>query len=84
MTRYTDRVGLSTLSISKPLSPADALPAISGLLTFLQVIPTPTRAVAGWMHLLRRHHVTGRDVFDLQIVATMQANGIQRKYTIRA
>jgi predicted nucleic acid-binding protein len=42
---------------------------------------SPTRAVAGWMQLLRRHPVTGGDVFDLQIVATMQANGIQRIYT---
>jgi predicted nucleic acid-binding protein len=25
--------------------------------------------------------VTGGDVFDLQIVATMQANGVQRIYT---
>jgi hypothetical protein len=31
--------------------------------------------------LLRRHPVTGGDVFDLQIVAAMQANGIQRIYT---
>jgi hypothetical protein len=27
------------------------------------------------------HPVTGGDLFDLQIVATMQANGIQRIYT---
>ncbi len=39
------------------------------------------RAVAGWMQLLQRRPVTGGDVFDLQIVATMQANGIQRIYT---
>jgi predicted nucleic acid-binding protein len=37
--------------------------------------------VEGWLELLRRHPVTGGDVFDLQIVATMQANGIQRIYT---
>jgi len=33
------------------------------------------------MQLLQRHPVTGGDVFDLQIVATMQANGINRIYT---
>jgi predicted nucleic acid-binding protein len=33
------------------------------------------------MQLLQRHPVTGGDVFDLQIVATMQANGVQRIYT---
>ena len=32
-------------------------------------------------HLLRRHPVTGGSVFDLQIVATMLANGINRIYT---
>jgi len=37
--------------------------------------------VAGWMELLARRPVTGGAVFDLQIVATMQANGIQRIYT---
>jgi predicted nucleic acid-binding protein len=48
------------------------------------VLPTPARVVAGWMQLLLRHPVTGGEVFDLQIVATMQANGIQRIYTCNA
>ena len=50
----------------------------------IQVLPTPTRAVAGWMSLLQRRPVTGGDVFDLQIVATMQANGINRIYTFNS
>jgi len=33
------------------------------------------------MALLQRHPVTGGDVFDLQLVATMQAHDIQRIYT---
>ena len=33
------------------------------------------------MALLRRRPVTGGDVFDLQLVATMQAHHIQRIYT---
>ena len=32
------------------------------------------------MDLLRRHPVIGGDVFDLQIVATMQDNGVHRIY----
>jgi predicted nucleic acid-binding protein len=64
--------------VSKPRSAADAVAAISGLLGFLHVLPVPARAVDVWLDLLRRHPVTGGDVFDLQIVATMQANGIQR------
>jgi predicted nucleic acid-binding protein len=47
----------------------------------LYLLPTPVRSLAGWMQLLQRHPVTGGEVFDLQIVATMQANGIQRIYT---
>jgi len=47
----------------------------------LYVLPSPARTVAGWMQLLQRRPVTGGDVFDLQIVATMQANGVQRIYT---
>jgi predicted nucleic acid-binding protein len=33
------------------------------------------------VHLLARHAVEGAGVFDLQIVATMLANGVQRIYT---
>ena len=64
-------------------SPTEALRIISAMLALpgLQVLPVPARAVAGWMELLQRHPVTGGDVFDLQIVATMQANGVQRIYT---
>jgi len=37
--------------------------------------------VEGWLDLLRRRPVTGGDVFDLQLVATMLANDVQRIYT---
>ena len=70
--------------VSKPRSPEDAVRAISTLLTFLHVLPVPARTVDAWLELLRRDPVTGGDVFDLQIVATMQANGIQRIYTFNA
>ncbi len=64
-------------------SPTEALRIISAMLALpgLQVLPIPARAVAGWMELLQRRPVTGGDVFDLQIVATMLANGVQRIYT---
>ena len=70
--------------VPKPRSPADALSAISGLLSFLQVLPIPVHAVEGWIALLRRRPVTGGDIFDLQIVASMKANGVQRIYTYNA
>jgi predicted nucleic acid-binding protein len=64
-------------------SPTEALRIISAVLALpgMRVLPAPARTVAGWMELLRRHPVTGGDVFDLQIVATMQANGVHRIYT---
>src|SRR5437667_3999701 len=67
--------------VPKPRSPEDALRAITSLLEFLHVLPIPARTVQGWLDLLRRHPVTGGEIFDLQIVATMQANGVQRIYT---
>jgi len=64
-------------------SPSEALSIISAILALpgIHVLPTPARVVAGWMQLLERRPVIGGDVFDLQIVATMLANGIQRIYT---
>jgi predicted nucleic acid-binding protein len=70
--------------VPKPRSSDDALRAIAGLLAFLHVLPIPARTVEGWLDLLRRHPVTGGSVFDLQIVATMQANGINRIYTFNS
>ena len=67
--------------VAKPRSPAEALDAISDLLTFLHVLPVPALVVESWMGLARRHPVTGADVFDLQIAATMQANDVRRIYT---
>ena len=69
--------------VAAPRSPAEAIDAISALLALpgIRLLSTPARAVAGWMALLKRHPVTGGDVFDLQLVATMLANDIQRIYT---
>jgi predicted nucleic acid-binding protein len=67
--------------VAKPRSSAEVLDAISDLLTFLHVLPIPAHVVDGWLNLVRRHPVIGADVFDLQIVATMQANDVQRIYT---
>jgi predicted nucleic acid-binding protein len=64
-------------------SAAEAATIIAGLLVLpgLHVLPAPMQAVKGLMELLQRYPVTGSRIFDLQIVATMQANNIQRIYT---
>src|SRR5262249_2663018 len=67
--------------VANPRSPADTLSALSDLLTFLQVLPIPATAVGEWMKLLPNRPVTGGNIFDLQIVATMHANGVGRIYT---
>ena len=67
--------------VAKPRRAAEAIAAIGGLLSFLHVLPIPARAVEGWLDLLRRRPVTGGEVFDLQLAATMLANGVHRIYT---
>jgi hypothetical protein len=62
--------------VLKPRSSADALAAISDMLGFLRVLPVPVTAIDEVMALLRRHPVTGGEIFDLQIIATMKLNGI--------
>lgn len=72
--------------VTSPLSSAAALDILSTLLALpgLHVLPLPVSAVAGWMTLLQRRPVIGANIYDLQIVAAMQANGIQRIYTFNS
>ena len=72
--------------VAVPTSAADAVVIISEFLAQpgLYILPAPEKAVTGLLELLKRNNVTGSDVFDLQIVATMQANNIQRIYTFNA
>lgn len=67
----------------KGCSAAQAMEIVSRFLSLpgVKVLPAPTAVVDGWLRLLQRHPVTGADIFDLQIVATMLANGVQRIYT---
>jgi predicted nucleic acid-binding protein len=67
--------------VKKPRTSAEALAAISGMLGFLRVLPAPASVTHELMALLRRHPVTGGEIFDLQIVATMKLNGVERIYT---
>jgi predicted nucleic acid-binding protein len=67
----------------KAVSAAEAVRILSTILALpgLQILPMPAQVVAGWVHLLGRRAVEGAGVFDLQIIATMLANGVQRIYT---
>ena len=67
----------------KAVSAPEAVRILSAILALpgLQILPSPSKVVAGWIHLLERNAVEGAGIFDLQIIATMLANGIQRIYT---
>jgi hypothetical protein len=68
----------NTRRVPKPLSSADALAAIARMPGFLLVLPAPATVVDELLSLLRRHPITGGEVFDSQIVAVMKINGINR------
>jgi uncharacterized protein len=50
----------------------------------LRILATPALAALKLTELLKRHPVTGAGIFDLQIVATMQANNVLRVYTFNS
>ncbi len=68
--------------VATPSSPAVAL-QVSALLALpgISILPVTARAVTALMELLRRHPVTGQEIFDLQIVATMKVHNVHRIYT---
>ena len=67
--------------VANPRTPDDAASAISDFLAFLHVLPVPAHVVDAWLKLLLRRSVIGGDIFDLQLIATMQANNLSRIYT---
>ena len=72
--------------VAAPLRSVDAWNVLSALLAHpgLYILPLPANAVAGWMALLQRRPVTGANIYDLQIIAAMQVNGVRRVYTFNA
>ena len=67
--------------VLKPRSSMDSLTAIADILGFIRVLPVPITAINEVMSLLHRRPVTGGEIFDLQIVATMKLNAVKRIYT---
>jgi predicted nucleic acid-binding protein len=72
--------------VASPTSATEAWGIIAALMALpgIHVLPSPARTVTLLMELLRRNPVTAGEVFDLQIVATMLANNVQRIYTFNA
>jgi predicted nucleic acid-binding protein len=69
--------------VTAPKSSKDAIAAIESFLSMpgLSLLPQPMDVVVRWCELLRRRPVTGGDVFDLQLIATMLAGGVKTLYT---
>jgi toxin-antitoxin system PIN domain toxin len=62
---------------------AEALDAIERILGMpgMTLVSTPLDLVDRWRSLVRQYPVTGGDVFDAQLVATMQAHDVRRIFT---
>jgi len=69
--------------VSRPRTPAEATKVIDNVLSLpgLFVVPVPTDVVERWMQLLQERPVRGGKIFDLQLIATMQGNGLCKIYT---
>ena len=66
--------------VSAPRTPEEAFGAIQSMLALpgTTVLPVPADVTSRWLDLLSRHPVRGGAVFDLQLIATIMANGVER------
>jgi uncharacterized protein len=67
--------------VAQPRTADEAMSVLSDALTFLHVLPIPASTIDRLLGLLRRRSVMGSNVFDLHIIAAIQANGIGTIYT---
>jgi toxin-antitoxin system PIN domain toxin len=69
--------------VTEAKSPGEALDVIDTLLALpgITLLSVPLDIVAQWMRLLRQHPVTGPDVFDVLLAATLRSHGVTRLYT---
>jgi len=72
--------------VTSPQSVEEALKTVEAMMSLpgLGVLPVPLDVVMRWIELCRKHSVKGAGIYDLQIVATMQANGVHRIATFDA
>ena len=70
----------SAKRVSDPRTPEEAVGAIQSMLALpgTTVLPVPADVTSRWLDLLVRHPVRGGAIFDLQLIATLMANGVER------
>jgi len=66
--------------VSDPRTPEEAVGAVRAMLAIrgATVLPVPAEVTSRWLDLLSRHPVRGGAIFDLQLIATIMANGVER------
>lgn len=67
--------------VSVPFSSVEAKAFIDALLPRMEVLIIDRTVVERWSRLAVEHLVTGADIFDLQLAATMMQAGVLRIYT---
>jgi predicted nucleic acid-binding protein len=67
--------------VTVPFTAREARMFISEVLPRFEVLPVRANIVPLWAQLAEEHGITGGDVFDLQIVATMLDSDVQQIYT---
>jgi len=69
--------------VSPPFEPDEAVEALARLLAMpgISLVPLAADVPRLWIGLAREHAARGPRIFDLQLVATMLANGVRRIYT---
>ena len=69
--------------VPQPRTSSEALDAIEQILALpgIALLPTPVDSVERWTKLARQHPLTGPAIYDLQLVATLQAYEVQTVYT---
>ncbi len=67
--------------VTDPFTPVEAVTFIGELLPRLEVLSVSAGVLRYWISLARNHGITGADVFDVQLAATMLEHGIRRIYT---
>lgn len=67
--------------VSEPFTTNQAVRALRAFSASLIQLPVPVDVADRWMSLVDRESITGADIFDVQLVATMLANDVHRIYT---
>jgi len=73
----------SARRVSAPRTPEEAVAAIQSKSKMLALpgatlLPVPADVTSRWLDLLSWHPVRGGAIFDLQLIATIMANGVER------